>query len=115
MGWPSILAAQGLPKSCRGKNLMADNHDLLKSPLCEGHGEVRVREVLQLLRDQTLESKMEVGLSGNAEASEEPAELAAVAATAAEPRDSKKTSTAGIRSCPCGAGVQKSDASGHRP
>ena len=69
---------------------MADNHDLLKCPLCEGHGEVRVREVLQLLRDQTLESKIEVGLSGNAEASKEPAEVAVVAATAAEPRDFQK-------------------------
>jgi hypothetical protein len=42
---------------------MADIHDLLKCPLCEGHGEVRVREVLQLLRDQTLEDKINRGLS----------------------------------------------------
>ena len=42
---------------------MADNHELLKCPLCEGHGEVRVREVLQLLRDQTLEDKITRGLS----------------------------------------------------
>ena len=44
---------------------MADNHDLLKCPLCEGHAEVRVVEVLQLLRNQTLEDKINRGLSRN--------------------------------------------------
>jgi hypothetical protein len=69
---------------------MADNDDVLKCPLCEGHGEVRVREVLQLLRDQTLESKIERGLSGNVEPAGEPAELTTVGATSSEPRDFQK-------------------------
>jgi hypothetical protein len=42
---------------------MADNHELVKCPLCEGHGEVLLREVLQLLRDQTLEDKINRSLS----------------------------------------------------
>ena len=61
---------------------MADNHDLLKCPLCEGHGEIRLSEVLQLLRDQTLEDKINCGLSESPAREYEPdsePELATVA------------------------------------
>jgi hypothetical protein len=67
---------------------MANNHDLLKCPLCEGHGEVRLLEVLQLLRDQTLEDKVNRGLSASQAKECEPdpePELATVAE--AERRD----------------------------
>jgi hypothetical protein len=67
---------------------MADNHDLLKCPLCEGHGEVRVREVLQLLRDQTLEDKINRGLSESpAKQCEAKSELEFATAARSEPRN----------------------------
>jgi hypothetical protein len=66
---------------------MADNHDLVKCPLCEGHGEVRVRKVLQLLRDQTLASKIERGLCEEATPEAEPTELVTVVAPAFVTRD----------------------------
>ena len=69
---------------------MAGNDEVVKCPLCEGHGEVRVREVLQLLRDQTLESKIERGLSGKAEPAGELDELTTVGATSSEPRNFQK-------------------------
>lgn len=69
---------------------MAEIDEVVKCPLCGGHGEVRVPEVLQLLRDQTLDSKIERGLSGNAEPAGEPAELSTVAATSSEPRNFQK-------------------------
>ena len=46
--------------------------------------------VLQLLRDQNLETRIKAGLSGSAEAPQEPDELAEVAAAGAEPRDFQK-------------------------
>jgi len=46
--------------------------------------------VLQLLRDQNLEARIKAGLSGSAEAPQEPDELAEVAAAGAEPRDFQK-------------------------
>lgn len=69
---------------------MANNHDLVKCPLCEGHGEVRVREVLQLLRDQTLEDRIERGLVADAGSEEQPAELVGVAASKPDSRDFQK-------------------------
>ena len=62
---------------------MADNHELVKCPLCEGHGEVRLREVLQLLRDQTLQDKINRGLSASPGKEFEPSEPEL--ATAARP------------------------------
>jgi hypothetical protein len=46
--------------------------------------------VLQLLRDQNLETRINAGRSGSAEAPQEPHELAEVAAAGAEPRDFQK-------------------------
>lgn len=67
---------------------MADNHDLLKCPLREGHGEIPVSEVLQLLRDQTLEDKINRGLSGNpAKECEPDSELEFATAARSEQRD----------------------------
>jgi hypothetical protein len=67
---------------------MADNHELLKCPLCEGHGEIRLREVLQLLRDQLLEDKIQRGLSKNPTTdSESNAELELATAALPERRN----------------------------
>jgi hypothetical protein len=67
---------------------MADNHDLLKCPLCDGHGEIRVSVVLQLLRDQTLEDKINRGLSESPGKECKPdAELEFATAARSEQRD----------------------------
>jgi hypothetical protein len=72
---------------------MADNHELVKCPLCEGRGEVRLREALQLLRDQTLENQINRGLSGNGPSenpqaeSETKPELELATSTLPEPRN----------------------------
>ena len=67
---------------------MADNHHLLKCPLCDGHGEVRLSEVLQLLRDQTLEDKINRGLSESpAKERELDAEFELATAARSEQRD----------------------------
>jgi hypothetical protein len=69
---------------------MAHNHDLVKCPLCEGHGNVRPTEILQLLRDQTLEIKIDRGLAEGTMAADETADLTAVATSRAEPRNFQK-------------------------
>lgn len=67
---------------------MADNHDLLTCPLCEGHGEIRLSEVSQLLRDQTLEDKINRGLSGSpANECEPDSELEPATVSRSEQRD----------------------------
>ena len=41
---------------------MAENHDLLKCPLCEGHGEVRRSRLIERLTDHELKSKIDAYL-----------------------------------------------------
>jgi hypothetical protein len=37
---------------------MAENNDLLKCPLCEGHGELRRSKLIECLNDQELKGKI---------------------------------------------------------
>jgi hypothetical protein len=38
---------------------MADNHDLLKCPLCEGHGEISRAHLLELVEPQAIQRKID--------------------------------------------------------
>ena len=42
---------------------MAENHDLLKCPLCEGHGEVLRSNLISTLTDVELQSKIDAYLA----------------------------------------------------
>jgi hypothetical protein len=68
---------------------MADNQDLLKCPLCEGHGEVRRAELVERLTDPELKPKIDSYLTGIIQPVED-AELATVAAAGKESRDFQK-------------------------
>ena len=51
---------------------MVDNHDLLKCPLCEGHGEVRRARLFEYADDRTLLSSLNDSPSTGTEAAPEP-------------------------------------------
>lgn len=57
---------------------MAKNHDLLKCPLCQGHGELMRSEVIEQLTNGELKARIDVCLAGIVES---PAELAAISAS----------------------------------
>jgi hypothetical protein len=41
---------------------MAENNDLLKCPLCEGHGELRRSKLIECLNDHELKAKIDAYL-----------------------------------------------------
>ena len=69
---------------------MVDNHDLLKCPLCEGHGEVRRARLLECVRNQSFVNSLEDYLSDPSEPIADPAELQEVGAGSRAPRDFQK-------------------------
>jgi hypothetical protein len=66
---------------------MADNHDLLKCPLCQGHGEVRRGRLLEFAGNETLLNSLEDTLSADTEVIPEQPELQEVGAGHRAPRD----------------------------
>jgi hypothetical protein len=55
---------------------MADNHDLLTCPLCEGHGEIRRAHLLELLEQQKIQPRIEACLETDDAAKPELVEAA---------------------------------------
>ena len=66
---------------------MIDNHDLLKCPLCEGHGEVRRTRVLEFVQDGTLLNRLQDSAFAEAEATPDSTELEEVGASNRTQRD----------------------------
>ncbi len=54
---------------------MNEHHDLLKCPLCEGHGEVRCAQLIEFFSDPNLKSRIDAYLAQIAQPVEETAEL----------------------------------------
>jgi hypothetical protein len=69
---------------------MVDNHDLLKCPLCDGHGEVRRARLLEYARNPRLVNGLEDCLSAGAEATSDRPELQEVGAGSRTQRDFQK-------------------------
>jgi hypothetical protein len=80
----------GSPSPIEEKNPMIDNHDLLKCPLCEGHGEVRRGRVLEFVRDGMHLNRREDSILVEAEANQDPTELQEVGASNRTQRDLQK-------------------------
>jgi hypothetical protein len=68
---------------------MAENHDLLKCPVCQGQGEVLRSEVLEQLTSGELKSRLDA-LLVEVVPSEASLELASVTAHPRESRDFQK-------------------------
>lgn len=69
---------------------MVDKHDVVKCPLCEGQGEVRRARLLECVRDQTLEIKLESGPTRVDGITEDGSELEQVGAGHGAQRDFQK-------------------------
>ena len=67
---------------------MAENHDLLKCPLCKGQGEVTRPELIKLLTDPELSAKLRAFLAHLRQSEE--LEVAAVAVPNSSDRDFQK-------------------------
>jgi hypothetical protein len=67
---------------------MAENHDLLTCPLCQGHGELRREELIERRRNDELQTKIDGCLEESQP--ETTAELATVATHEAGQRDFQK-------------------------
>lgn len=67
---------------------MTESHDLLKCPLCEGHGEVRRSKLIECLNDRDLKARIDAYLA-EIMRREDHADLATVAA-ADKPRNFQK-------------------------
>jgi hypothetical protein len=57
---------------------MTEHRDVLKCPLCEGHGEVRRSQLIDFFSDPELKSKIDAYLASIIPAVEETAELVGV-------------------------------------
>lgn len=68
---------------------MTDGEDLVKCPLCEGHGELRRAELVERLSNGELKSKLDSTLTGLVQPEEEVA-VAAGAGRSNEFRDFQK-------------------------
>ena len=68
---------------------MAENHDLLMCPVCQGRGEVLRSEVTEQLTNGELKSRLDALLAQVVPPDTSP-ELATVAVREAEPRDFQK-------------------------
>lgn len=55
---------------------MADNHDPLKCPLCEGHGEIRRARLLELVEQREIQPRIEAYLENDDAAEPELVEAA---------------------------------------
>src|ERR1700741_2023436 len=88
-GWAglSVCPPRGSQKLRRGVQ-MAEDHDLMKCPLCEGQAEVTRLDLIKPLTDPELSTKLRVCLA-RIRASEEP-EAAAVAVLNSADRDFQK-------------------------
>lgn len=68
---------------------MTDSRDLVKCPLCQGHGEIRRAELVEGLSDGELKPKLDAILRGLVQSEEELAATATVA-RGSESRDFQK-------------------------
>src|SRR5215468_2337163 len=59
MGWRSACLPKDPQSPVRGTKIMTDHRDRLKCPLCEGHGEVRRSQLIELFSDPELKNKVE--------------------------------------------------------
>jgi len=64
---------------------MTDSEDVVKCPLCQGHGELRWAELVERLSDGKFKSKVDSALSEFVQSEEELA--AATVARGSEPRN----------------------------
>ena len=69
---------------------MVDNHDLLKCPLCEGHGEVRRSHLLECVQNRTLENSLEGSPTRADDPTEDRSEMEEVGAGNRGQRDFQK-------------------------
>ena|SRR6266576_5916632 len=97
---------QGSPSPFEIKKIMVENHDPLKCPLCQGHGELLRSEVIKQLTNGELKPWIDAYLA-------EIAQLEPLTELATAPLPVrvifKKMSIPGTRSCPWGGGVQRND------
>ena len=66
---------------------MADNHAVLKCPLCEGHGEVTGARLREFVRKPELEGEVEGCLARASDPGDKHSQLVEVTAGSSEARD----------------------------
>jgi hypothetical protein len=69
---------------------MADNHDQLKCPLCEGHGEIRLARLLELVENREIMSLIDSCLAKACDSTEEQSELLGAALGSSTGRNFQK-------------------------
>lgn len=59
---------------------MADNHDLLKCPLCEGHGEIPRARLLELVEQQEIQPRIDACFASACDSDDKETDLVETAA-----------------------------------